>query len=66
MLILEQQLIAVVTDLFAMGIEATSTTLRWALLIMCRYPQVQAKVQVEFAVFLLWLWKLLCKPALTV
>ena len=42
-----------VTDLFAMGIEATATTLRWALLLMCKHPQVQAKVQVHTqAIFL--------------
>ncbi|KAM4689017.1 cytochrome P450 2D17-like [Discoglossus pictus] len=34
-------------DLFAAGTETTSTTLRWALLFMMLYPEVQKKVQEE-------------------
>ncbi|XP_053577328.1 cytochrome P450 2D6 [Bombina bombina] len=34
-------------DLFTAGIETTSTTLRWALLYMLLYPEVQRKVQEE-------------------
>ncbi|CAN2390081.1 cytochrome P450 [Pristimantis euphronides] len=34
-------------DLFGAGTETTSTTLRWALLLMILYPDVQAKVQEE-------------------
>ncbi|XP_068098769.1 cytochrome P450 2D6-like isoform X2 [Hyperolius riggenbachi] len=34
-------------DLFAAGSETTSTTLRWALLFMLLYPDIQSKVQEE-------------------
>ncbi|XP_056419954.1 cytochrome P450 2K6-like [Hyla sarda] len=34
-------------DLFAAGMETTSTTLRWGLLLMIKYPEVQKKVQNE-------------------
>ncbi|XP_069832000.1 cytochrome P450 2K4-like [Dendropsophus ebraccatus] len=34
-------------DLFAAGMETTSTTLRWGLLLMMKYPEVQRKVQNE-------------------
>uniref|UniRef100_UPI00358EC488 cytochrome P450 2J2-like isoform X2 n=1 Tax=Myxine glutinosa TaxID=7769 RepID=UPI00358EC488 len=39
----EQNLIAVVNDLFVAGTETTSTTLRWAFLYMMAYPDVQEK-----------------------
>ncbi|XP_073442553.1 cytochrome P450 2K1-like [Dendrobates tinctorius] len=40
-------LIALVADLFIAGMETTSTTLRWGLLLMMKYPEVQEKVQKE-------------------
>ncbi|XP_048701691.1 cytochrome P450 2K4 isoform X3 [Caretta caretta] len=42
-------LISLVNNLFAAGIETTSTTLRWGLLLMMKYPQIQSKVQEEIA-----------------
>ncbi|XP_065256422.1 cytochrome P450 2K6-like [Emys orbicularis] len=40
---------SLVTNLFAAGMETTSTTLRWGLLLMMKYPQIQSKVQEEIA-----------------
>ncbi|XP_074758697.1 cytochrome P450 2D6 [Athene noctua] len=37
----------VTADLFIAGSETTSTTLRWALLYMLLYPEIQSKVQAE-------------------
>ncbi|KAG8539120.1 hypothetical protein GDO81_021413, partial [Engystomops pustulosus] len=42
-----ENLIALVGDLFIAGMETTSTTLRWGLLLMMKYPEVQKKVQNE-------------------
>ncbi|KAM4042296.1 cytochrome P450 2C23-like [Anomaloglossus baeobatrachus] len=36
-----------VSNLFAAGMETTSTTLRWGLLLMMKYPEIQKKVQCE-------------------
>ncbi|XP_049992354.1 cytochrome P450 2J4 [Alexandromys fortis] len=43
----EENLITSTLDLFFAGTETTSTTLRWALLFMTLYPDVQEKVQAE-------------------
>ncbi|XP_072125190.1 cytochrome P450 2K4-like [Mobula birostris] len=43
----ENNLIFTVTNLFAAGMETTSTTLRWAMLLMMKYPQIQEKVHDE-------------------
>ncbi|XP_028637494.1 cytochrome P450 2J3-like isoform X2 [Grammomys surdaster] len=43
----EENLICSTLDLFLAGTETTSTTLRWALLYMALYPEVQEKVHTE-------------------
>ncbi|XP_021015977.1 cytochrome P450 2J3-like isoform X1 [Mus caroli] len=43
----EENLICSTLDLFLAGTETTSSTLRWALLYMALYPEVQEKVQAE-------------------
>ncbi|KAF4092605.1 hypothetical protein AMELA_G00022850 [Ameiurus melas] len=43
----EQNLIMTVSNLFAAGTDTTSTTLRWCLLLMAKYPQVQDRVHEE-------------------
>ncbi|XP_074525268.1 cytochrome P450 2J2-like [Halichoeres trimaculatus] len=43
----EENLIMCALELFVAGSETTTTTLRWALLYMAKYPEVQAKVQAE-------------------
>ncbi|XP_054429921.1 cytochrome P450 2J2 [Pteronotus mesoamericanus] len=43
----EENLIFTTLDLFLAGTETTSTTLRWALLYMAFYPEIQEKVQAE-------------------
>ncbi|XP_002933638.3 cytochrome P450 2K6 isoform X2 [Xenopus tropicalis] len=43
----DDNLTILVFDLFAAGMETTSTTLRWALLLMMKYPEIQKKVQDE-------------------
>uniref|UniRef100_A0A8C0M7Y9 Cytochrome P450 n=1 Tax=Canis lupus familiaris TaxID=9615 RepID=A0A8C0M7Y9_CANLF len=40
----DENLVALVSNLFAAGTETTATTLCWALLLMMRYPEVQKKV----------------------
>ncbi|XP_015247771.1 PREDICTED: cytochrome P450 2K1-like [Cyprinodon variegatus] len=40
-------LFATVTNLFNAGTETTSTTLRWGLLLMAKYPKIQEQVQEE-------------------
>ncbi|XP_073442596.1 cytochrome P450 2K1-like [Dendrobates tinctorius] len=42
-----ENLTMLVTDLFSAGMETTSTTLRWGLLLMMKYPEIQKKVQSE-------------------
>ncbi|NXL49136.1 CP2J2 protein, partial [Podilymbus podiceps] len=43
----EENLIQTLFDLFLAGTETTATTLRWALLFMVVYPDIQEKVQKE-------------------
>ncbi|XP_058513228.1 cytochrome P450 2J1 [Ochotona princeps] len=43
----EKNLICCTLDLFLAGTETTSTTLRWGLLYMAMYPEVQEKVHAE-------------------
>uniref|UniRef100_A0A8D1QK81 Cytochrome P450 2J2 n=1 Tax=Sus scrofa TaxID=9823 RepID=A0A8D1QK81_PIG len=43
----EENLICSTLDLFVAGTETTSTTLRWGLLFMAMYPEIQEKVQAE-------------------
>ncbi|XP_031232667.1 cytochrome P450 2J5-like [Mastomys coucha] len=43
----EENLICSTLDLFLAGTETTSTTLRWALLYMTVYPEIQKNVQAE-------------------
>ncbi|XP_071999888.1 cytochrome P450 2K4-like [Engystomops pustulosus] len=42
-----ENLTVLVGDLFGAGMETTSTTLRWSLLLMIKYPEIQKKVQNE-------------------
>ncbi|XP_060087072.1 cytochrome P450 2K6-like [Heteronotia binoei] len=42
-----ENLTSVVSNLFGAGMETTSTTLRWGLLLMVKYPEIQRKVQEE-------------------
>ncbi|KAM4655399.1 cytochrome P450 2J2-like [Amazona ochrocephala] len=44
---LEENLVACSLDLLLAGTETTSTTIRWALLFMAKYPEIQARVQAE-------------------
>ncbi|KAM3932766.1 cytochrome P450 2K4-like [Leptodactylus fuscus] len=43
----DKNLGTLVSDLFAAGMETTSTTLRWGLLLMMKYPDIQKKIQNE-------------------
>ncbi|XP_032069182.1 cytochrome P450 2K6-like isoform X1 [Thamnophis elegans] len=42
-------LISLVNDLFGAGTETTANTLRWAILLMMKYPEIQSKIQAEIA-----------------
>ncbi|XP_073442538.1 cytochrome P450 2K4-like [Dendrobates tinctorius] len=42
-----ENLTALVGNLFVAGMETTSTTLRWGLLLMIKYPEIQKKVHSE-------------------
>ncbi|CAI9619546.1 unnamed protein product [Staurois parvus] len=43
----DTNLTVLVMDLFAAGMETTSTTLRWGILLMMKYPEIQKNVQKE-------------------
>ncbi|KAG9463441.1 hypothetical protein GDO78_021727 [Eleutherodactylus coqui] len=43
----DDNLINAVLDLFAAGTETTSTTIRWGVLLMMKYPEMQKRVQDE-------------------
>ncbi|XP_005753175.1 cytochrome P450 2K1-like [Pundamilia nyererei] len=43
----DDNLLMTVMNLFAAGTETTSTTLRWGLLLMAKYPKIQDEVQEE-------------------
>ncbi|XP_044160073.1 cytochrome P450 2K6-like isoform X2 [Bufo gargarizans] len=43
----EKNLIYTVMDLFGAGTETTSTTIRWGILLMMKYPEIQKRVQDE-------------------
>nr|XP_057905486.1 cytochrome P450 2K1-like isoform X2 [Doryrhamphus excisus] len=45
----EDNMVQVVLNLFAAGTDTTSTTLRWALLLMLKYPLIQDRVQEELS-----------------
>uniref|UniRef100_A0A6I8PXU7 Cytochrome P450 family 2 subfamily B member 6 n=2 Tax=Xenopus tropicalis TaxID=8364 RepID=A0A6I8PXU7_XENTR len=42
-----ENLVSLVDSLFSAGMETTSTTLRWSLMLMMKYPEIQKKVQEE-------------------
>ncbi|XP_071999893.1 cytochrome P450 2K1-like [Engystomops pustulosus] len=43
----DENLIALVENLFTAGMETTSTSLRWGLLLIMKYPEIQKKVHSE-------------------
>ncbi|XP_061606415.1 cytochrome P450 2K1-like [Phyllopteryx taeniolatus] len=45
----EKNMMFVVGNLFAAGTDTTATTLRWALLLMAKYPQIQERVHAELS-----------------
>lgn len=43
----DANLLSLVSNLFTAGVETTTTTLNWGLLLMLKYPEIQKKVQQE-------------------
>ncbi|CAJ0921123.1 unnamed protein product [Ranitomeya imitator] len=43
----EENLVSSVLDLFIAGTETSSTTIRWGILLMMKYPEIQKRVQEE-------------------
>ncbi|XP_075125372.1 cytochrome P450 2K4-like [Leptodactylus fuscus] len=43
----DENLIALVENVFTAGMESTATTLRWGILLMMKYPEIQRKVHNE-------------------
>lgn len=48
----DENLIATVVNLFAAGTDTTATTLRWALLLMAKYPKTQGQELKTSAAFI--------------
>ncbi|XP_075942066.1 cytochrome P450 2K1-like [Anarhichas minor] len=44
-----ENLVSTISNLFVAGTDTTGTTLRWALLLMAKYPQIQDQVQAELS-----------------
>uniref|UniRef100_A0A8C6X0Q4 Uncharacterized protein n=1 Tax=Naja naja TaxID=35670 RepID=A0A8C6X0Q4_NAJNA len=44
-----KNLIGIVNDLFGAGTDTMGQTLRWAILLMMKYPEIQSKIQAEIA-----------------
>jgi cytochrome P450 len=47
----KEEVLVIISDMLAAGSETVSTTLNWALCILCNYPEVQKKMQEELDAF---------------
>jgi cytochrome P450 len=47
----EDEILIIISDMLAAGSETVSTTLLWAVCILCNYPEVQKKIQREIDSF---------------